>query len=31
MRALYDLGYDKALAGATWSTVPPGLQVRSPP
>lgn len=31
MRSLYDLGYDKALAGATWSTVPPGLQVRSPP
>lgn len=31
MRALYDLGYDKALAGATWSTVPPGLPVRSLP
>ena len=31
MRALYDLGYDNALAGATWSTVPPGLRVQSPP
>ena len=31
MRALYELGYDNALAGNIWSTVPPGLRVPSPP
>ncbi len=28
MQALYDLGYDNAVAGQTWATGPPGLGPR---
>jgi hypothetical protein len=31
MRALYDVGYRSAAAGAQWATRPPGLQVEAPP
>jgi predicted patatin/cPLA2 family phospholipase len=31
MRALYDVGYRSAAAGAQWATRPPGLGVEAPP
>jgi hypothetical protein len=31
MRELYELGYERALAGPVWATEPPGLRTGVPP